>query len=104
MCQIRAKVAIVTVSFIIIAAMMSPTNAECCPNAIALIPNCYSAYECFEYICADGTLLSRDDNYCGFGACNLFGCNCDGGCRQNSKGYDEEEARRLYRLRIQKHH
>lgn len=103
MYRARANETIFMVSLVMIAALINPTNAECCPNAIALIPNCYSAYGCFEYICADGTPLNRSDNYCGIGACNLFGCNCDGGCRQNSMGYNEDEARRLYRLRTQKY-
>lgn len=30
-------------------------------------------------VCGDG--LKHDDRYyCGKGACNVFGCNCDGGC------------------------
>lgn len=78
------------------------TKAECCQKAIPLIPNCYSAYGCFEYICADGTPLDKNDSFCGFGACNMFGCGCE--CRKNSKGYDEEEARRLYRMRFKKQH
>lgn len=89
---------------LVIVKSIDQISAECCPNAIAVIPNCYSAYGCFEYICADGTPLNRTDNFCGVGACNIFGCSCDGGCRQNSKGYDEEEARRLYRIRFQKFH
>ncbi|KAF8872354.1 hypothetical protein BD779DRAFT_1573267 [Infundibulicybe gibba] len=28
--------------------------------------------------CADGTMCTP---YCGYGPCNIFGCNCDGGCR-----------------------
>ncbi|OJJ07204.1 hypothetical protein ASPVEDRAFT_88458 [Aspergillus versicolor CBS 583.65] len=28
--------------------------------------------------CNDGTPATP---YCGYGQCNVFGCNCDGGCR-----------------------
>lgn len=101
MIQIRFKIAILLALFIVIS-LINFTKSECCQKAIPLIPNCYSAYGCFEYICADGTPLDKDDSFCGFGACNMFGCDCDGGCRRNSKGYDEEEARRLYRMRFKK--
>ncbi|TGZ79455.1 hypothetical protein EX30DRAFT_397042 [Ascodesmis nigricans] len=37
-----------------------------CPN-IPIIP-----------CCGDGTPPTP---YCGYGQCNIFGCNCDGGCR-----------------------
>lgn len=103
MTQIRFKLSIIFAVFVT-ATLISSTKSECCQKAIPLIPNCYSAYGCFEYICADGTPLDKGDNFCGFGACNIFGCDCDGGCRRNSKGNDEEEARRLYRLRFEKLH
>lgn len=100
MIEIHLKLVILFVLFIAVT-LINPTKAECCQKAIPLIPNCYSAYGCFEYICADGTPLDKSDSFCGFGACNMFGCDCDGGCRRNSKGYDEEEARRLYRMRTE---
>lgn len=31
-------------------------------------------------LCGDGEPLTRG-TYCGKGPCNIFGCNCDGGCR-----------------------
>ncbi|KAF8883220.1 hypothetical protein BD779DRAFT_877728 [Infundibulicybe gibba] len=31
-----------------------------------------------EFRCDDGTPCTF---YCGYGRCNIFGCNCDGGCR-----------------------
>ncbi|KAH8288710.1 hypothetical protein KR054_008319 [Drosophila jambulina] len=33
---------------------------------------------CEVEICADG--VARKGTYCGRGPCNIFGCNCDGGC------------------------
>ena len=29
-------------------------------------------------LCEDCTVATP---YCGYGSCNIFGCNCDGGCR-----------------------
>ncbi|XP_020811092.1 protein Diedel-like [Drosophila serrata] len=34
---------------------------------------------CDVSICADG--MAKTSAFCGQGACNIFGCNCDGGCR-----------------------
>lgn len=51
-------------------------NGDCCgpllcdeKNIYPLLAKCY---------CGDGTLATP---YCGYGPCNIFGCNCDGGCR-----------------------
>ncbi|KAH8284074.1 hypothetical protein KR054_009348, partial [Drosophila jambulina] len=38
-----------------------------------------SLRDCATHICADGSALNG--RYCGRGSCNMFGCNCDGGCR-----------------------
>lgn len=46
------------------------------------------------HICPDGTRL-HGNQYCCVGACDDKG-NCVGGCCQNSKGFDPEEARRLF--------
>lgn len=76
-------------------------KSECCRSkTIAFSINCTNdayvfnhfrmAYRCFirestmEYncvmdICNDGHGLSVG-TYCGKGMCNMFGCNCDGGC------------------------
>lgn len=34
---------------------------------------------CYIELCGDG-VTHRGDGYCGNGACNIFGCNCDDGC------------------------
>lgn len=34
----------------------------------------------FGRTCADGRFIKKDHIYCGIGSCNVFGCNCDGGC------------------------
>ncbi|KAH8232606.1 hypothetical protein KR032_010488, partial [Drosophila birchii] len=33
---------------------------------------------CKAIICADG--VAMEGTFCGRGPCNIFGCNCDGGC------------------------
>lgn len=38
---------------------------------------------CSRRICDDGTIVTP---YCGYGACNAFGCACAGGCRRGSTG------------------
>ncbi|KAL7729365.1 hypothetical protein ACLKA6_008932 [Drosophila palustris] len=35
---------------------------------------------CKVSICDDGTTITG--SYCGRGSCNIFGCHCDGGCRE----------------------
>ncbi|KAG6457389.1 hypothetical protein O3G_MSEX010272 [Manduca sexta] len=34
--------------------------------------------KCWVSVCNDGR--SHPGTYCGRGSCNMFGCNCDGGC------------------------
>ncbi|KAH8375884.1 hypothetical protein KR200_005729 [Drosophila serrata] len=33
--------------------------------------------------CDDGKFVRAQ--YCGKGKCNIFGCNCDGGCRRGTR-------------------
>lgn len=53
------------------------TSAECC----------YYTFKCFKpddhkvNRCAD---CEEANVYCGYGSCNIFGCNCDGGCRKGN--------------------
>lgn len=39
----------------------------------------YGDLVCETSICGDGKPLKKGV-YCGIGPCNIFGCNCDGGC------------------------
>ena len=41
---------------------------------------CYSLTGDNVRYCQDGTRLKG--HYCGYGPCNIFGCNCEGGCRK----------------------
>lgn len=67
------------------------SNADCCAStAIDFTPHrktCdhFGAFptrngkHCELTICGDGE-ATRDDYFCGKGACNFFGCKCSGGC------------------------
>ena len=95
----RVNITIFIVLFITIT-LINPLNAECCRDIIHSDPNCVSKYDSCKSICADGTPVQG--YYCGVGSCDGIGCKCDGGCRRNSKGFDEDEARRLYHFRNSK--
>lgn len=38
--------------------------------------------KCYTQLCADGGEVTHF--YCGIGDCNVFGCDCDGGCRPSN--------------------
>lgn len=70
------------------------TNAECCNNFDLVYHQCEkSINRCQSEICKDGTVRTW---YCGYGPCNIFGCDCNGGCRDNSMG-SWNEATRLFK-------
>jgi len=52
---------------------------------------------CEVTICADG--VAQLGAYCGQGPCNIFGCNCDGGCL--SGDWSQEFVRRNQQYGIQ---
>ncbi|AAF05220.1 ORF106 [Xestia c-nigrum granulovirus] len=49
---------------------------------------------CKVKVCNDG--LPNRGFYCGKGDCNIFGCNCDGGCIQGNAAYNFREKSGLY--------
>ncbi|KAH8375883.1 hypothetical protein KR200_005730 [Drosophila serrata] len=67
---------------------MRETHAECCTtfdqltftmeNGSCDIVGGHGDTICNITICADGVAMKGV--YCGRGPCNIFGCNCDGGC------------------------
>ncbi|XP_017038937.1 protein Diedel-like [Drosophila ficusphila] len=71
-------------------ALVNKSNAECCTSKEEVIfkmdrGDCEDVgghgddpHRCRILICADGVGLHGA--YCGRGPCNVFGCNCDGGC------------------------
>ncbi|KPM03049.1 target of rapamycin complex subunit lst8 [Sarcoptes scabiei] len=62
---------------VVLALLLEPIETKCC----------YSSFNCFKpdndkrKRCGDCTSQGR---YCGVGSCNIFGCNCDGGCRDGN--------------------
>ena len=48
--------------------------SECCHVPLKCDEGSKSVERCYD--CTESTV------YCGKGKCNIFGCNCDGGCRQ----------------------
>lgn len=76
----------VLISFVIIS-NIKLASAECCPSIAHVTFDC-AIFGCnSSQICYDGTTSSP---YCGKGSCNMFGCNCDDGCRSNNEGTIEE--------------
>lgn len=43
-----------------------------------------TAEKCISRFCNDLYSMTHSDFYCGQEKCNLFGCNCNGGCRKNN--------------------
>jgi len=53
-------------------------HAPSAEGACCGVEFCTTFTECF---CKDGSKTSGPLSYCGKGPCNIFGCNCDGGCK-----------------------
>lgn len=49
-------------------------------------------FECNIAICGNGKRVT-EGFYCGIGSCNIFGCNCDGGC---IRGNHKNEFKKIY--------
>lgn len=61
---------------------------DCCYSFDVVSLDCYTEHDGWYYclqqkICEDGT---EGTPYCGYGACNIVGCNCAGGCRRSTAG------------------
>lgn len=54
--------------------------------------------KCVSYFCEDGmpTTYHPRKYSCGIGKCNMFGCNCKGGCRQGD-GRSHQEMGKVWR-------
>lgn len=50
--------------------------------------------KCISNFCADGSYAAEFE--CGVGECNIFGCDCKGGCRQ-SIGLSDQEMAKIWR-------
>lgn len=86
---IYTKMSQIFIVLIVLITIGCQTDAECCGSGIHVNSRIR--------ICPDGTVMTFFDEYCGIGSCNMMGCNCNGGCRSNSKGNSREEAIRLYK-------
>ncbi|XP_017038935.1 protein Diedel-like [Drosophila ficusphila] len=87
-------------------ALVNKSNAECCAAKEEVLykmdkGECrdvggigYDPQHCQTYICADGVALVG--TYCGKGPCNVFGCNCDGGCLTGDWSKSFVEKNRFY--------
>lgn len=73
---------------IVLFAVIAATNAECCTR-----PS--------DGYCPNGSLCLIIDGCfcCANGWCNIFCCNCDGGCRQDTHGKGGKGAAALERFR-----
>ncbi|XP_043655626.1 protein Diedel-like [Drosophila teissieri] len=54
--------------------------------------------KCEVTICADG--VAQLGTYCGQGSCNIFGCNCDGGCLTGEWSEDFVRKNQKYGIEI----
>ncbi|KAH8232605.1 hypothetical protein KR032_010483 [Drosophila birchii] len=53
---------------------------------------------CRVNICADGVAI--EGTFCGRGPCNIFGCNCDGGCLTGEWSKSFQEKNQQYGIKI----
>ncbi|XP_066267366.1 uncharacterized protein [Branchiostoma lanceolatum] len=67
---------------------MDPSDAECCDHTkkVCTVRWLFFKTGCTKY-CGDGT---EPTPCCGHGKCNIFCCNCDGGCRGKKRTLGEE--------------
>lgn len=79
-------------------------SAECCREIHTIYHYCkgisseYREYDdrCRTTICQNGEPIVG--HYCAYGSCNIFGCNCDGGCITNPEGsWERAEYMFLYK-------
>lgn len=59
-----------------------------------------SADKCISRFCNDFYSMKTSDFYCGVGQCNIFGCNCNNGCRKynNGSGSDLQTFERVFAI------
>lgn len=68
-------------------------EADCCHASLIAEYRCVDEEgntdgTCEYVLCNDGT---ESTPYCGYGTCNIFGCNCDGGCRMGTLNKAKEK-------------
>lgn len=67
---------------LLVSLLSMQVDADCCYNHAILSPN--DRNKVLDYLCNDGT---QSTPCCGNGGCNIFCCNCDGGCRVPPAGF-----------------
>ena len=78
--QMMLSSKIVLLSVLGVLAIVAYTNAECCP--------CSNSG-----FCSDNTVCGTYPNFCcAHGNCNIFCCNCDGGCRTGLEAKQDDNA------------
>lgn len=81
-----------------ILSLCTGTRAECCLDRDVAKGICKNIPESglihCDWYCKDGT--KRVGAYCSKGSCNIFGCNCDGGCIEGQSFYSLNFKRRLF--------
>ncbi|XP_078689835.1 uncharacterized protein LOC144921080 [Branchiostoma floridae x Branchiostoma belcheri] len=71
-------------------------SMECCRAVDSNCKHVFSVFYTCELKCRDGT---EPTPYCGYGPCNMWGCNCKGGCRTKTRSVEDPgEARSLLEL------
>lgn len=87
------KFSIICVAVVVITLSFNEycVEAICCDNWRYIRYNC-GDNTCSRAFCKDGTELNG--MFCGYGPCNIFGCNCPGDrCRDNHLGTWSEAIR-----------
>lgn len=79
-----------------VCAAIKHANAVCCTEKVHLAHDCLEdrTLYCASFVCFDGTI--SNEGFCGNGQCNIFGCDCDRGCRRSSDGFDKTVAKTLF--------
>ncbi len=62
---------------IMLMSTIKPSKSVCCKYQITCGRKGFNSHYCED--CSEST------PYCGLEKCNLFGCNCDGGCRRKQE-------------------
>ena len=94
------------VAWVMLLSGVQVVRADCCNPSLAEIVCCLrNGPQCDQYAdqvnkvacqdCSDPFSPGFQGKYCGVGKCNIFGCNCDGGCRSATQPMPPENIRSL---------
>ncbi|CAG2174247.1 unnamed protein product, partial [Oppiella nova] len=59
---------------VVVMSCIDMSSGECCYVPLKCEESSRSVERCYD--------CSEASYYCGIGKCNVFGCDCDGGCRK----------------------